>query len=85
MGSKFKLGELVPYGMLLMVEAAHQGATQVAVVTDLSHHNDPFSAAFDYFSGFSVKIDNAKVVMMHAPMKDGTKDWAQALAQLLKV
>jgi CheY-like chemotaxis protein len=83
MGRKFKLGELVPYGILLMVEAAHRGAQHVAVVTDLSHHDDPFSAAFDHFSGFSVKIDNAKVVMMHSPMDDGAKDWAKALAQLM--
>jgi CheY-like chemotaxis protein len=83
MGSKFKLGELVPYGILLMVEAAHRGAQRVAVVTDLSHHDDPFSAAFDHFSAFSVKIDNAKVVMMHSPMVDGAKDWAKALAKLM--
>jgi CheY-like chemotaxis protein len=85
MGSNFKLGELVPYGVLLMVEAAHRGAKFVAVVTDLNHHADPFSAAFDYYSSFSVKIDGAKTVMMHAPMNaDGTKDWAAALEILMK-
>lgn len=84
MGDKFKLGELVPYGILLMVEAAHRGAKYVAVVTDLSHHDDPFSAAFDHFSHFSVKIDNAKVVMMHSPMDNHAKDWAKALMQLMK-
>jgi len=80
----FKLGELVPYGILLMVEAARRGAKFVAVVTDLNHHADPFSAAFDHFSHFSVKIENAKVLMMHAPMKGSAKDWASALDQLLK-
>lgn len=84
MGDKFRLGELVPYGILLMVEAARQGAKHVAVVTDLSHHDDPFSAAFDHFSRFPVKIDGAKVVMMHAPMKDSVKDWKMALSQLMK-
>lgn len=84
MGDKFKLGELVPYGMLLIVEAAHQGAKRVAVVTDLSHHDDPFSAAFDHFSRYSVKIDGAKVVMMHAPIQGGAKDWASALNQLMR-
>jgi len=84
MGDKFKLGELVPYGLLLMVEAAHQGATRVAVVTNLSHHDDPFSAAFDHFSRFPVNIDGAIVLMTHAPMKGGAKDWAMALDWLMK-
>lgn len=84
MGTKFRLGELVPYGILLMIEAAHRGATYVAVVTDLSHHDDPFSAAFDHFSRFSVQIDGAKVVMMHSPMQHDAKDWAVALVQLMK-
>lgn len=84
MGDKFKLGELVPYGILLMVEAARQGTKHVAVVTDLSHHDDPFSAAFDHYSRFPVKIEGATVVMMHAPMKDGAKDWETALDRLMK-
>lgn len=79
----FKLGELVPYGILLMIEAARQGAKYVAVVTDLSHHADPFSAAFDHYSRFPVNIEGAKVVMMHAPMAqmDGkwVKEWSRAL------
>ncbi len=83
MGSKFKLGELVPYGILLMIEAARQGAKLVAVVTDLSHHDDPFSAAFDHFSAFSVKIDKAKVHMVHATMTDGAKDWLDVLLDLM--
>jgi CheY-like chemotaxis protein len=79
----FKLGELVPYGMLLMVEAARQGAKYVAVVTDLSHHADPFSAAFDHFSGFSIKIEGAKVRMLHAVVTKDGKDWVNALGQVL--
>ena len=84
MGDKFRFGELVPYGILLMVEAARQGAKYVAVVTDLSHHDDPFSAAFDHYSQFTIKIEGAKVVMMHATMENGAKDWASALAQLTR-
>ncbi len=80
----FYLGGLVPYGILLMVEAARCGAKFVAVVTDLNHHSDPFSAAFDHYSRFPVTIDGAKVVMMHAPMCDGAKDWATALERLMK-
>lgn len=83
-GEKFRLGELVPYGIFLMVEAAWQGAKYIAVVTDLSHHDDPFSAAFDHYSRYPVKIEGAKVLMLHAPMKDGAKDWAVVLDWLTK-
>ena len=80
----FKFGQLVPYGILLMIKAAQRGAKRVAVVIDLSHHSDPFSAAFDHFSRLPVKIDGAKVMMMHAHLlADGSKDWASALATLL--
>ena len=84
LGDAFKLGELVPYGILLMIEAARHGAKFVAVVTDLNHHADPFSAAFDHYSRFPVKIEDAKVIMMHAPMKGDCKDWAIALNVLMK-
>lgn len=79
----FKLGELVPYGILLMIEAARQGAKHVAVVTDLSHHDDPFSAAFDHYSRFPVQIEGAKVLMLHARVNDEGKDWGAALNRLL--
>jgi len=79
----FKLGELVPYGILLMVEAARKGTSFVGVVTDLNHHNDPFSAAFDHYSRFHFYIENAKVKMMHAPMNpDGSKNWSIAMMLL---
>lgn len=84
LGDAFKLGELVPYGILLMIEASRNGAKFVAVVTDLNHHADPFSAAFDHYSRFPVKIEGAKVIMMHAPMKDDAKNWAEALNILMK-
>ena len=82
MGNKFKLGELVPYGILLMLEASRQGAKLVAVVTDLSHHDDPFSAAFDHYSSFLFSIESAKVRMLHSNMVDGAKDWADALKRI---
>jgi CheY-like chemotaxis protein len=86
MGDKFRLGELVPYGVLLMVEAARQGAKFVGVVTDLSHHDDPFSAAFDHYSRFQFQIDGANVLMMHARLdRDGAKDWADALRRLTTI
>ncbi len=81
--SAFELGKLVPYGLLLMVEAARQGVKYVAVVTDLNHHADPFSAAFDHFSRFSIQIEESKVLMLHARVTEKGKDWANALKQLL--
>lgn len=82
MGDKFKLGELVPYGILLMIEAARQGAKKVVVVTDLSHHDDPFSAAFDHYSQFPISIEGAKVRMLHARFSEEGKDWAEALQRI---
>ncbi len=79
----FHLGELVPYGLLLMLEAGHCGAKHIAIVTDLNHHADAFSAAFDLFRGKEILLGQGKVKLMHAPMKDGVKDWAKALEDLL--
>lgn len=84
MGDKFRPDELVPYGLLLRDEAALRGAKYVAVVTDLSHHDDPFSAAFDHFSRRPIHIESAVVVMLHAQLhKNGGKDWAHALKMLV--
>lgn len=79
----FKLGELVPYGIMLMIEAAHRGASYVAVVTDLNHHANWLSAAFDHFR-YPVEIDGAVVMMMHAPMRknaegEDVKNWGNVL------
>jgi len=65
-----------------MIEAARQGAKQVAVVTDLNHHTDPFSAAFDHFSRFPIQIEDAKVLMLHARITGEGKDWSNALDRL---
>lgn len=78
----FHLGELVPYGLLLLLEVCCQGVKFAAVVTDLNHHSDPFSAAFDNFTGKVMNMGRAEVMLMHAPMKDGVKDWAAALDHL---
>ena len=83
----FEVGRLVSYGLLLAVEAARSGASYVVVATDLNHHADPISAAFDHFSRFPVRIEDAKVVFMHAPMKDvegeRVKDWRDIIVKLL--
>lgn len=82
-GGAFKLGELVEYGLLLLFKAAMSGAEYAAVVTDLNHHADPFSAAFDHFSGKAFTINETHCLLMHAPMQEGgVKDWRQALEKL---
>ncbi|GEM_PF-772561 len=83
--SAFKLGELVPYGILLMIEAARRGALWTAVVTDLNHHSDPFSAAFDHFSRFSINIEGGVVSMLHARVTEDGKDWLYALNRCLGI
>ena len=80
----FELGRLVPYGFILMCEAARRGAKFVAIVTDLGHHDDHFSAAFDHFQGISLTIESAKTMMLHARLTEGgTKDWNHSLETLL--
>ena len=81
-GEAFKIGELVPYGLLLMIEAARQGAKYVAIVTDLGHHDDPFSAAFDHFGQFYTTIEGAKTMMLRAHLNNGVKDWASPFKSL---
>jgi CheY-like chemotaxis protein len=80
------LGELIPYGLLLYSEAARCGAKHVAVVTNLNHHTDPIANAFDTFCHNSIRVENAVVKFMHAPMTsingEYAKDWKEALERL---
>jgi hypothetical protein len=39
--------ELVPYGFVLSLRAALVGVKYIAVATDVNHHEDALSAAFD--------------------------------------
>jgi CheY-like chemotaxis protein len=81
----FMLGKLVPYGLLLRDEAARNGAQFVAVVTDLNHHADCFSAAFDHFSRHTLHIEKTTVRMLHAHIReDGSKNWKVSMEELLE-
>lgn len=76
----FKLGELIPNGLLIVMEALRNGVKKIAVVTDLSHHSDPFSAAFDHFSGKPIKVGDVEIRMLHASLRsDSAKDWGRYL------
>ncbi len=55
----------------------------IAVATATNHHNHPMSAAVDWFYGRTVIVDGARVRIMHSPMVEGAKDWAEVLQRLL--
>ena len=73
----FNPSEQVPYGFVVALKAASQGAKYVAVVTDTNHHHSPISAALDHIGRayFHLKweaqqifdICGAKVIFAHAP------------------
>ncbi len=84
----FELGKVVPYGLLLVLEAARNGAKFVAVATDLGHHDDYMAAAFDHYGRFDFKIEKAKVRFFHCPMtsidgeQESVKDWKAVLERI---
>lgn len=79
----FKPTELVPYGIILALKAAHRGAKLVGLLTDTNHHNGAMSKALDllgpaYYDSSDgnpevareikrFEINGAKVVFVHAP------------------
>ncbi len=84
----FKWGELENYGVFIMLEAARVGVKHIAIVTDLNHHLDPFSAAFDHFSQYLFNINGSDAVMIHANLVDNkkgetVKDWGEALSRVM--
>ncbi len=77
----FRLGELVPYGLLIVMESLARRVEEIAVVTDLGHHDDPFSAAFDHFTREAIRAGKTHIRLLHAPLRaDGSKDWGKVLA-----
>lgn len=82
MGAKFRLGQQVPYGLLIKTRAAQRGARLVAVVTDAGHHDDAISAALSYFQREVAREENAITMLMRAHMVKGAKDWGYALQKL---
>lgn len=77
------IGMDIPYGLFLLLEACQEGA-HAAVVTDLNHHQDPFSAAFDYYAGRPMIINGKKALLLHAQLiTGGAKDWRWALDRLI--
>jgi len=73
-----EIGRLVPYGLLIALEAARNGA-DVAIVTDANHHQDCISAAFDTMR-HTYSVNGKKLLLLN----NCGKDWAKALELLRK-
>jgi CheY-like chemotaxis protein len=56
---------------------------QMVLATDTNHHDHPLSAAVDWFIGPPLSVNGARVLIMHAPMTEGVKNWAEMLERLL--
>ncbi|MEI6627135.1 MAG: hypothetical protein WCL61_00930 [bacterium] len=81
----FRPWETMPYGFMLAMEAARNGAKLVAVysATNGNHHADAFSAAYGELKDQHYCINGTKVMLLRAqPLPDGSKDWSYAVAML---
>jgi len=65
------VGQKMPVGWSLALDAAKNGAKFVAVVTDTNHHHHPASAMLDRFNQHIFEIDGAKVLMTNYVGKIG--------------
>lgn len=83
-------GELMPYGFPLMIQIAinHAGRVKnIAIVSDVNHHNHAMSAALDPLGGYGgkfVEINGIRCCFVHAHIQeDGSKDWSHALERVI--
>lgn len=78
------LGHPLDIGFVLLIRAAQSGVKFGAMITDSNHHDDPMVAAIDWIYGqMPITICDMKVIIGHAPIKNGAKDWLTTLEQLL--
>jgi len=78
------LGHPIDIGYVLLIRAAQVGIRYGAILTDASHHDDPGSAAIDWiYRDMPITINSMKAFIIHAPIKDGRKDWLAVFNQLL--
>lgn len=87
--------DLSPFGFPLALLAAKRGVHYIAVVTDISHHSHPLSAAIDSITEVRYKISAhsesssydhfSNLKIFHAPFtEDHKKNWNRVLEILLK-
>lgn len=60
-GSKF-VGQEMPLGTTIALQALIIGIKMVAVVTDINHHHHPASAAFDCLKGVTCKLQGVNII-----------------------
>lgn len=60
-GMKF-VGQEMPLGTTIALQALMMGIKKVAVVTDMNHHHHPASAAFDCFAGKPCKLEGVNII-----------------------
>ena len=77
------LGSQIGVGYALALDLPYGNVGAVVVATDTNHHNHPLSAIVDWFHGKSLFVNGKPVRIIHAPMKDGVKDWQTALNHLV--
>jgi len=82
-------GEQMPYGFPLMIKVATLHSNRVkdiAVVSDVSHHNHAMSATLDCLQSCyyrPVVIEGVSCSFIHARLQlDGSKDWDYTLKQV---
>ncbi len=74
-------GEM-PYGPIVALRAIQAGVKMVGIITQGSHHDDPFIFAFDGLYGF--KNGDTKVVCTNGMQTEtGVKNWAKLLEKLM--
>jgi len=81
--------EQVPYGLIIALQAARNGARFVAMVSDQYHHNRTMLRALDnlglYVKGVkpNFEINGARVMFCYSPFYgDYQKDWGAVLQDL---
>lgn len=77
------VGLEMPLGFVLVFLAAAAGTKRIGVVTDLSHHAHPVSAALDHLRK-PYTVNGAMVVFSNTAITSEGKDWRQVLESLLK-
>ncbi len=78
------VGREIAIGFPLLLSLAGR-VGQIAVATDMNHHDHPMSAAVDWFYGEpKLQVNDSTVMIMHAPMNDDkTKNWGKVLETLV--
>ena len=82
-GMDFGVGELMPYGIPIAMEAAYKGVRHIGVIVDPHHSKDSLVTVFDYFKRSSSGNIDSKIIMVDSVRKDGKKDWDTMINQLL--